>query len=301
MMKTAPEVTAYDGRPILSQEGGNDWLRERVASGRPFAAGKIGDTELEVLLRYEELRADPAAFFSAVAERGHEAEFLYLNSGVFPKQQDVLVDWAETFLASLPAIDLVGVWFNHGEEPILRAHAPLATLTRIRGLEPYFHDDPWTRMLAGKRVAVVSPFHASIRAQHERFRGADLFPTRPAVLPEFELVTVPAPFSPALFPPSHPSWHAALTEMQSALAREAFDVCLVGAGAYSLPLCAFVRTGLGRGAVHLGGATQILFGVRGRRWDKHPEIGPLINEHWTRPLPQETPAARWRNDGGAYW
>jgi hypothetical protein len=36
--------------------------------------------------------------------------------------------------------------------------------------------------------------------------------------------------------------------------------------------------------VHLGGATQRLFGIRGKRWDERPFFQNLYNEHWTRPL-----------------
>jgi hypothetical protein len=53
--------------------------------------------------------------------------------------------------------------------------------------------------------------------------------------------------------------------------------------------------------VHLGGATQILFGVRGRRWDAHPVIKRFFTDAWIRPLPDERPGGRWRLEGGAYW
>ncbi len=46
----------------------------------------------------------------------------------------------------------------------------------------------------------------------------------------------------------------------------------------------------GKSGIHLGGATQILFGIKGKRLESIPAVSNLINEHWVRPLPEETPS-----------
>jgi hypothetical protein len=301
LLKREPEVTSYGARPILSGSEANDLLRERVAHRVPTSAGKIGDTELEVLVKYEQANHDPEEFFDAISRRGPELDLCHLNCGVFPKEKAVFVDWAETYLGSISNIDLLGVWFNSGEEAIVGKYAPGATLARIQGLEPYYHEEPWTKELADRRVVAVTPFAASVVQQWRTYTGAELFPRNPSVLPPFALRVVRAPFSAGLRPPSHPTWQAALAHLKDEVATEGFDVALIGAGAFSLPLCSFIREELGQSAVHLGGALQLLFGVRGRRWDNHPVISPLVNENWIHPLPDETPRARWKNDGGAYW
>jgi ketopantoate reductase len=90
--------------------------------------------------------------------------------------------------------------------------------------------------------------------------------------------------------------------MREEVARIDFDVAIVGAGAYGLPLAAAVKD-LGRQAVHLGGATQLLFGIRGRRWEVESpdDIAPLFNEHWVRPSAEETPQGSSSVEGGCYW
>lgn len=301
LLKKEPRVDHYDGRVILDVRQGNLFLLEHVANCEPMAAGKIGDTELEVLVNYERHKTDPEQFFRSIAA-GHELELLYLNSGVFPKRQDVLVRWADVYLEALSAIDLLGVWHNAGEKQIVSKYAASATLTGIEALEPYYHDEPWTRALADKRVTVVTPFADTIACQHRRHSGKDLFPDDPSVLPDFELTLVRAPFSAGLQRPVHRDWHAALDDLEERIANTTFDVCLVGAGAWSLPLCSFVRKSLQRPAIHLGGALQILFGVRGKRWEHgHPLFERLFNDTWIRPLPHERPMRSWKNDGGAYW
>ena len=62
-----------------------------------------------------------------------------------------------------------------------------------------------------------------------------------------------------------------------------------------------IRDTSGLTLLDLGGATQILFGIRGRRWDDHRIISKLYNEHWTRPKPTETPRHFDRVENGAYW
>jgi glycine/D-amino acid oxidase-like deaminating enzyme len=80
-----------------------------------------------------------------------------------------------------------------------------------------------------------------------------------------------------------------------------FDIAIIGAGAYGLPMAAHVKR-RGKKAVHLGGATQLLFGIRGKRWDTdYPHLQPLFNEHWARPLPTETPPNAKTIEAGCYW
>jgi hypothetical protein len=88
--------------------------------------------------------------------------------------------------------------------------------------------------------------------------------------------------------------------MKDEVAAKQFDVAIIGCGAYGFPLAAHVKR-LGKQAVHLGGATQILFGIRGNRWDKHPAISSLYNEHWVRPDVTEKPSGAEKVEGACYW
>ena len=122
------------------------------------------------------------------------------------------------------------------------------------------------------------------------------------MLPDFEVTTVRAPFSAGLQTPAHRDWHAALDDLERGVAATDFDVCLVGAGAWSLPLCAFVRRTLKRPAVHLGGGLQLLFGIRGKRWEAgHPLVQQLWNEGVDPSVSGGDAEAKLKNDGGAYW
>ena len=79
-----------------------------------------------------------------------------------------------------------------------------------------------------------------------------------------------------------------------------FDIAIIGAGAYGLPLCSYVKL-KGKKAIHMGGATQILFGIKGMRWDSHEYISKLYNENWIRANSEETPINSNKVEGGSYW
>src|SRR5262249_39981872 len=153
--------------------------------------------------------------------------------------------------------------------------------------------DPWSTALAGRTVLVIHPFEASVRRQYEK---RELLFEDPRILPAFTLKTLKAVQSIGENPSDFETWFDALNWMCDRVREIEFDVALIGAGAYGLPLAAHVNR-LGKKAVHLGGATQVMFGIRGKRWDQWPEYQKLYNQHWTRPLPEETPAAIRIYDG----
>ena len=79
-----------------------------------------------------------------------------------------------------------------------------------------------------------------------------------------------------------------------------FDTAIIGCGAYGLPLAAKLKAA-GKQAIHMGGATQILFGVKGRRWVDNPRAGLTFNEEWVYPLESETPKNCNVVENHCYW
>lgn len=94
------------------------------------------------------------------------------------------------------------------------------------------------------------------------------------------------------------TWFEALEDMKSQISGIDFDIALIGAGAYGMFLGAHCKA-LGKQAVHMGGALQLLFGIKGKRWDP---CG-FYNEHWIRPATGETPKGVEKFEHGtfAYW
>lgn len=194
-------------------------------------------------------------------------------------------------------IDLLGSWRN-GESRYLPQRP---AVTRLGNLEPFFAQNPWTSALRGKRVLVIHPFSASIQKQYLKRR--ELFGD-PEFLPDFDLITLQTPYTfngPGFASlPQNQDWFGVLGTMLKQIEALSFDVAIIGAGAYGLPLGEFAKR-LGSTAIHLGGATQLLFGIWGKRWDSHPTHQKLRNANWVRPTADEVPPAAQRIEKGGYW
>ena len=142
----------------------------------------------------------------------------------------------------------------------------------------------------------------AIRAQYQK-RG-ELFTNAPGggnTLPELASLTViPAVQGLAGQKTGYDTWFDALAAMEKQMDACDYEVAIIGAGAYGLPLAAHARD-TGHVAIQMSGATQLLFGIKGRRWDTHPQISKLYNPAWVRPAPAEQPANKQAVEGGSYW
>jgi hypothetical protein len=165
-------------------------------------------------------------------------------------------------------------------------------------LEPHLWNRPWFELLAGKRVLAISPFARTIESQQSRL--ADVWRVKPAMAAQYELVTIESPLCAALVESPFSSWGEGLDRMRERMESLDFDVAIIGAGAWSLPLAVHAKR-LGRVGVHLGGAAQLVFGILGQRWDQNPKHSGYFNEHWVRPDMSQRPETFTKIEGGCYW
>ena len=148
-----------------------------------------------------------------------------------------------------------------------------------------------------KKVLVVHPFSKTITEQYKRH---DRLFANKDILPDFELITLKAVQSIGGTEVPFTTWFDALDFMCNKISNTDFDVAIIGAGAYGMPLASFVKS-IGKKAVHLGGATQMLFGIRGKRWDKQALQQNLYNQYWVRASKNETPDNFKAVEKGCYW
>ena len=155
----------------------------------------------------------------------------------------------------------------------------------------------WSAALSGNKVLVVHPFSKTIT---EQYKKRDKLFANKTVLPDFELITLKAVQSIGGTKVPFATWFDALDFMCNKISKTDFDVAIIGAGAYGMPLASFVKS-IGKKAVHLGGVTQMLFGIRGKRWDKQALQYNLYNKHWVRASQDETPDNFKAVEKGCYW
>ncbi len=291
---------------VLNNLEAQQLIRTRIESGAPLMVSRFSTCEINVLNAYRQrnrtevskrlnrlLTGVPVTYTDKVRFQARN------NAGIFPETDEGLDQFAEITLNSCEKIDLLGIW-SHPlklEEKLFRERCPSATLIHLQEIEPYYHSSPWSVSLRGKKVLVIHPCEESIRTQYSK---RELLFGDTGVLPEFELKTIKAVQSAAGSPVEFESWVDAFESMKAKMDRLDFDVALIGAGAYGLPLASHAKD-LGKQAIHMGGALQILFGIKGGRWDDNPAINKFYNEHWTRPLPEEIPVRSADVEEGCYW
>jgi len=288
------EKIRYRPGEVANEVDGNHLLSDRLEKSIPTAIGKIGAAEMGGVRHYLSRRDTKGH----CASWGKHARLLHVNAGVYPNDPAMFSRFCQEYIDAISSLDIISVWYNRGEASVIRKFAPNAKLISLTSLEPYYHDNPWSKSLTGKRVLVMSPFTKSISTQYSR--RAEVWASHPSVMPDFELQTIRTPLSAGLTAPEFSDWFVALDAMRGQISQSRADAVIVGAGAWSLPLVAHAKRE-GKWALHLGGPTQILFGVKGARWESNARIAPFYNNAWQRPKVDETPQANRKVENGCYW
>ena len=119
-------------------------------------------------------------------------------------------------------------------------------------------------------------------------------------MPNFQLITLKSVQSIAGEKTDFNTWFDALDSMKKKIDDIDFDISIIGCGAYGLPLASYIKS-IGKQAIHLGGATQILFGIKGKRWEERSDFVVLFNEFWKNPDNSEIPRNSHNVENGCYW
>ena len=299
-----------DHRPmpfIPDEQVANDAVRELLASGKPCFIGRFGSVEIEATLRGWDISRPESKIIKFLGLfTGNFGPFWWDNSikagllrtaGVFPADEDTLMRFSKRMLDDSRQLDRLMSW-NARELQLSKAFFP--TTIPIRGLWPFFCKNPWTSQLRGKKVLLIHPFDATIRSQYARRR--EIFANED-MLPEFHLMTYRPVMSFLGLKTPYKNWFEALDKMMADIGQIDFDVAILGCGAYGFSLAAYIKRDLGRQAVHIGGSTQLFFGIRGGRWDNNAKspVHSLYNSAWVWPDATERPANYYDHEGGAYW
>ncbi len=286
------------GHRVLTPEQGNNKLAKMIESGIPFAAIRYGGVETNTYI-------EGKSYLVGIRKKMRQeiVDTAQRQAGFFPNNTDILPRYVSLIEETSKEIDFLATYATRMENYMINNFmSPSVIVSDNRALEPYYfqHNEPWTKALKGKRVLVIHPFVDSIKNQYNN--REKLFDD-PDILPEFELKTLKAVQTiVGTKDERFSNWFDALNYMYDEALKINFDVALIGCGAYGQPLACMLKKA-GKQAIHIGGATQIMFGIIGRRWELNSkEVSSLFNEHWIRPSAEETPLNKEKNEfGGAYW
>ena len=284
----------------------NSLLTKKILENKPYMVARYGSTESRAILNFL-LQKNKISEVSAIIKHITGKMNIYwknhpkfLNnlvelSGFFPKEEKQLEEFVNLYINESKQLDLLGIW-NEYEEFL---DVPEETkLCKIRELEPWFYDEPWTVALEGKKVLVIHPFEETIKTQYQR---KDELYKNSKILPNFELKTIKAVQTLAGEKSEFNNWFEALESMKSQMNNIDFDVAIIGCGAYGFPLAAHAKK-LGKIGIHLGGVTQLLFGIKGSRWENwthYTELRKNNGKDWV--YANEIPKDYKKVEHGCYW
>ncbi|MFE0299523.1 GT-D fold domain-containing protein [Priestia megaterium] len=272
---------------LFNNEDTNSEIKKAILNEQPLFVSRIGSVELSALNNYYKKKKWTSAIRKTMEN----------NAGFFPATDENLNRFCQIYNRDISTIDMLGIWYNDGEHDIYNKYNFNRKVTELRNLEPYYALNPWSAALKGKKVLVIHPFAQTIQQQYKNHKK--IF-ENPNVLPEFNLITMKAVQTISNAQTEFKNWFEALEYMKKQINSIDFDVAIIGAGAYGLPLGAHIKQ-KNKVAIHLGGATQILFGIKGSRWDNHPVISQFYNSYWSRPSDEEKPEGFKKVEKGCYW
>ncbi|WP_372773931.1 hypothetical protein [Mangrovibacterium sp.] len=273
---------------------------------KPCMIARYGSTELSAVLNYLGVKQKNKDILKFI--RGETPEWWWnkniLNqmqqwSGFFPPTEKLLEQFGELMIEDSKFVDILGSW--QSDERLITTLPKNHIKVQREPMNPFFADRPWTHALESKNVLVVHPFAESIKQQYKI--KDKIFPN--GILPNFNLIVIPAVQSIGGKCGHFNDWFEALDFMKNAIDSVDYDICLLGCGAYGFPLAAHVKRN-GKKAFHLGGSLQLLFGIKGARWEDPNynstyNYARLMNEHWIKPNEKEKPSTAEQVEGACYW
>ena len=288
---------------FANKEYANSLIYEKLINDEPCMIARFGSTEMLCLINYLGVKGQNKNLWDYV--KGNTLPWWWEPammaqmqkwSGFFPATEDKIQEFCELIMNDVKEVDILGSWLK--EEAYFAEALTNVKRVVLEDIEPFFAPNPWTRALKGKKVLVIHPFAETIEEQYQQ-RNL-LFDNE--LLPEFQLTTIKAVQTSAGEKSVFADWFEALNHMKNQIDAVDFDICIIGCGAYGFPLAAHVKR-MGKKAVHLAGVTQLLFGIKGKRWENfivYPYTN-LFNEHWVRPGQAEKPKNAQVVEGACYW
>lgn len=263
---------------------------------RGFLAGRFGTVECQAL--------------DWITNRPHvevpEEMRLVLerNAGVFPFDVPSVKAWGEDARIAFTGSDVLAVgWYAptaDKERQILGMWGWAGMSVALRSLEPYYCNKRWTSLLSRRKVCAVTSFAGTAAGQVEK-------PVwDPPLWKNVEWSFVQTGYAPTLaqgragWPESPSCWQEAVEWTVQEVLRTGAEIVIIGCGGLGMSIGHRLKKE-GKVCIVLGGATQVLFGIKGERWRQHTVIGKLWNSEWVWPSLEETPAGASEVEGACYW
>lgn len=280
--------TKFLGKKPPSDDEANALIQEYIRSGKPFALCRLGSAEFTMMQLFDEYQLF-----------GHNRLQQSNMYSLFHEDINEIEDWVNLTKEDCKDVDIMAYFEDHPiEEYLIRSYCKNSKLIRLEQIETIIYDVPWTMALEGKKVLIISPFVDTITEQYPKM---DKIYAGRKMLPQFELKTLKSVWYSGTDDDFN-TWPEALSYLYEEAMKIDFDIALLSCSTFGFDLACMMKRA-GKQAIQYGGALQVLFGIKGARWDNYPPYSKYYNEHWVRAPKTEAPSKTFVNklDNGCYW
>ena len=272
------------------------FLAEVIDSKKPLLVTRVGGIEGQIFWGAI-LSADKNGLKSLPDSLLRQAR---VNAGINRTSLRYLKRFSMELGAALCNADALGIWDYIHQAKIVK-WSGCNKVVKLNDMNPITCGlDPslsWTHSLAQKNVLVILPFESTLLQQFKKISERKLLASLWPSDVKFSCISPPVTFAGMN---AELDWHQELNKFCSRLASIDFDVALIGAGAYGALIADFIKRS-GKQAIHLGGSTQLLFGIMGGRWTDNKRVLSHFNADWSRPSKHEVPVLHNKVDQSSYW
>ena len=289
----------------LNLQDSNTLLSKFIKNNKPFSAVRLG------------LGQETYLAFGAATGNSITLDMLKTRgniNGIYTKTGDInrIKTFLHEYIQAIITNDIqISFTFQHGNiieiQNILSKNGNIVPQIHSRAIEPFYIMNenpkikPWTHNLIDKKVLIVSPFIESFKKQVNA--GFKINKTNPIFLEGQEFVFYKS-YNTLAGNEIHEDCLKTLELMINDISKINFDIALLSCGSYGPILCNFIKQKLNKSAIYMGGGLQLLFGVKGKRWETHDIISKIIKNSdvpYISPSEDEQIPNYKNIEGGCYW
>lgn len=273
------------------------------SSAEPFMLSRFGNVEFAFFrtyyLKHKKLTLVERTLFNIMGVKYRNfsdtiLDRLKINAGVFNLTNSDFCNFFNIYEHAIKDVDFYFRWFSG--DHILTKIGLQASIYPLEYLNILETPDFYNGVFEGKRLLVISPFYESINQQYSNnytllCHHLGVSRIEVEVIKSTHHLTVG----------QNETWFDELGNLKEKIknSREGVDYVILGCGAYGMPLASYCK-GLGLNALHIGGVTQLLFGINGRRWENLTKSNGL-SAFWINALEVDKPEGYQQVENGCYW
>ncbi|MCI9079827.1 MAG: hypothetical protein HFH68_13065 [Lachnospiraceae bacterium] len=246
---------------FLSKNDSNDFIYRKLLDDEPFFAERIGANELECMVEY---------YYMLNREKGGTSSYhdnlklvMKRGAGFYPTEDSYLDRMVQIYTKNFQNMDFIwNMWLSRFENMLyMRFYNIRQNIGKYKDTAfLYDIEKPWTEALYGKKVLVIHPFEQSIKQNYE---NREKLHKNKKLLLEFKLITFKPVQSIADEMPGFSDWFEALESMEQKISNIDFDIALIAAGAYGLPLAEYCKS-IGKKALYIWDGCNFILALKGK-------------------------------------